>query len=109
MLLYLYIFLCLHCRLPLDPRAKRYIMSFIAEEPFIVNNMEFITLKVKGQSFMLHQIRKMVAMVIGVIRGIVPREEFESTVFEAAKYDITIAPSLGLMLNIVSLKNVFQK
>ncbi|OXU29479.1 hypothetical protein TSAR_012937 [Trichomalopsis sarcophagae] len=87
--------------LPLDPRAKRYIMSFIAEEPFVVNNMEFITLKVKGQSFMLHQIRKMVAMVIGVIRNIVPREEFEKTVFEQAKYDITIAPSLGLMLNIV--------
>ena len=89
-----------YSRLPLDPRAKRYIMSFAAENPFIVNNMEFITLKVKGQSFVLHQIRKMVAMAIGLMRNIVTKEDFEKA-FETEKYDIIRAPSLGLMLNIV--------
>ncbi|XP_058797806.1 pseudouridylate synthase 1 homolog [Phymastichus coffea] len=87
--------------LPLDPRAKRYIMSFVADEPFIVNDMEFITLKVKGQSFMMHQIRKMVALVIGILRDIVTKEDFEKEVFETKKYEIVRAPSLGLMLNIV--------
>ena len=29
-------------------------------EPFVMDGMEFCVLKVKGQSFMLHQIRKMI-------------------------------------------------
>ncbi|XP_014236386.1 tRNA pseudouridine synthase A [Trichogramma pretiosum] len=86
--------------LPLDPRAKRFIMSFTTEDPFVVDNMEFITLKVKGQSFMLHQIRKMVAMSIGLLRKHINREIFDQA-FERRKYDISRAPSLGLMLNIV--------
>jgi tRNA pseudouridine38-40 synthase len=31
-------------------------------EPFVRENLEWVTLKVHGQSFMLHQIRKMVGM-----------------------------------------------
>lgn len=84
----------------MDPRAKRYIMSFVADEPFVVNGMEFITLKIKGQSFMLHQIRKMVAMTVAVIRNIVTKDTFDIA-FDESRYDISIAPSLGLMLNIV--------
>jgi tRNA pseudouridine38-40 synthase len=84
----------------LDPRARRYIIKFVAEEPFIIDNMELITLKIKGQSFMLHQIRKMVAIVIGIMRNIVTKREFEQT-FEQHKFDIFRAPSLGLMLNFV--------
>lgn len=75
-------------------------MSFVAEEPFLVDNMEFITLKVKGQSFMLHQIRKMVGMTVAVMRNIVSKEVF-NLAFDEKKYDISISPSLGLMLNIV--------
>ena len=43
-----------------DPSAKRFIHSFTCSEPFIYNGLELVSLKVKGQSFMLHQIRKMV-------------------------------------------------
>jgi len=38
-------------------------------DPFIKNDYEFAVIKVKGQSFMLHQIRKMVGLVIAVVRG----------------------------------------
>ncbi|KAJ8686283.1 hypothetical protein QAD02_022077 [Eretmocerus hayati] len=85
---------------PLDPRARRFIMSFTAEDPFIVDELEYITLKVKGQSFMLHQIRKMVSMVIAVMRNIVTRDAFDQA-FTDQKYEIWKAPGLGLMLNIV--------
>ena len=43
-----------------DPSAKRYIMSFVAGDPFLVQDVEFITLTVEGQGFMVHQIRKMI-------------------------------------------------
>ena len=63
--------------------------------------MEFITFRVKGQSFMLHQIRKMVSMTIGVIRNIASEELFDQT-FEKERFIIPRAPSLGLVLNFVS-------
>ncbi|XP_014203245.2 tRNA pseudouridine synthase A [Copidosoma floridanum] len=86
--------------LPLDPRARRYIMNLEAEKPVIVNDMEFMTLKIKGQSFMMHQIRKMVSMVIAVMRNIATEEDFNQS-FNTPKYIISRAPSLGLMLNVV--------
>lgn len=79
-------------------------MSFVTEEPFVVDNMELITVKIKGQSFMLHQIRKMMSMVVAVMRGIVTRETFDMA-FEERRFDINIAPSLGLLLNIVTKLN----
>ena len=36
--------------------------------------MEFAVIKIKGQSFMLHQIRKMIGMTIAVVRGQCPME-----------------------------------
>lgn len=85
---------------PLDPRAKRYIIYFRCIETFIANNMEFAVLEIKGQSFMLHQIRKMVSLVIGICRNIVTSDIFKD-VFSLEKFDIPIAPGLGLSLHFV--------
>ena len=35
---------------------------FQAGEPFVEKDMEFLVLQVEGQSFMQHQIRKMIGM-----------------------------------------------
>lgn len=35
-------------------------MSFVIGSPFIRNDLEFVSLIVEGQSFMIHQIRKMI-------------------------------------------------
>lgn len=40
---------------------SRLVTSFVASEPFENNGMEWIRLTVEGQSFILHQIRKMVS------------------------------------------------
>ncbi|KOX76281.1 tRNA pseudouridine synthase A, mitochondrial [Melipona quadrifasciata] len=85
---------------PLDPSARRYIIHFRCIETFVANNMEFAVLEVKGQSFMLHQIRKMVSLVIGICRNIVS-SDFVKDVFSLEKYDIPIAPGLGLSLHFV--------
>ncbi|XP_012224265.2 pseudouridylate synthase 1 homolog [Linepithema humile] len=83
---------------PLDPRARRYIISFRCAETFVSNDMEFTVLEIKGQSFMLHQIRKMVAVVVAVARKIVPEERINEAFKTMDKLDIPIAPSLGLCL-----------
>jgi tRNA pseudouridine38-40 synthase len=41
-------------------------------EPFVIKNMEFIRVQLIGQSFMLHQIRKMTGFAIVVIRRELP-------------------------------------
>ncbi|XP_011871259.1 PREDICTED: tRNA pseudouridine synthase A, mitochondrial-like isoform X1 [Vollenhovia emeryi] len=83
---------------PLDPRAQRYIISFCCPETFVANGIEFAVLEVKGQSFMLHQIRKMVATVVAIARNMVPEETINDAFKTMDKMDIALAPSLGLCL-----------
>uniref|UniRef100_A0A452I5M5 Pseudouridylate synthase 1 homolog n=1 Tax=Gopherus agassizii TaxID=38772 RepID=A0A452I5M5_9SAUR len=82
---------------PKDPSAKRYIMEMDCEEPFVREGMEFVVIKVKGQSFMMHQIRKMIGLVIAVVKGYAPESIMERSWGEE-KVDIPKAPGLGLVL-----------
>lgn len=83
-----------------DPSSLRYMMSFNVEKVFVQNDMEFAVLTVKGQSFMLHQIRKMVGLAIAVIRGHVDTSIMDK-VFGKEKVMIPTAPGLGLVLDMV--------
>lgn len=50
--------------------AKRHIVSFeVFGKPFLQSDWEYVELRVKGQSFMIHQIRKMVGLVIARASG----------------------------------------
>lgn len=84
-------------RTPQDPSCKRFIMEFQTGKPFIIKDMEFVKITVKGQSFMLHQIRKMVGLTIAIMRGFATVETLESA-FKMERVDIPIAPSLNLLL-----------
>lgn len=81
-----------------DPSSKRHIKSFnVNQEPIIINGTEWISLKVHGQSFMMHQIRKMVAMAALVVRcGCDPDRIIET--YGPTKIAIPKAPGLGLLL-----------
>jgi tRNA pseudouridine38-40 synthase len=67
-------------------------------ETFVSNGIEFAILEVKGQSFMLHQIRKMVAVVVAIARNMVSEETINEALKTMDKMDIPLAPSLGLCL-----------
>jgi len=82
---------------PADPSAHRYIINISCESPVIADDMEFVTLKVKGQSFMLHQIRKMVGLAIAIVRGITDVSTI-SKAWDEPKLDLPVAPGLGLVL-----------
>ncbi|XP_019869602.2 pseudouridylate synthase 1 homolog [Aethina tumida] len=83
-----------------DPSATRFIKSFECEKPFVRDGVEFVVLKVYGQSFMLHQIRKMVGLLLAVIKGI-GTEETLTQAFTKEKLIVPRAPGLGLVLDFV--------
>lgn len=80
-----------------DPSALRYIIEMACGEPFLHDDVEFAVVKVKGQSFMLHQIRKMIGLVIAVAKGYAGEEVMERSWGEG-KVDVPKAPGLGLVL-----------
>ncbi len=81
-----------------DPSAKRVIKSFVVNPtPILINDTEWLSLKVHGQSFMMHQIRKMVSMAALIVRcGCDVNRTVES--YGADKISIPKAPGLGLLL-----------
>ncbi|KAF7196252.1 tRNA pseudouridine synthase 1 [Pseudocercospora fuligena] len=87
-----------------DPSVKRHIKSFVANpKPILIGDgpeeekTEWLSLKVHGQSFMMHQIRKMVGMVTLLVRSGGDLETMENS-FTAARYSIPKVPGLGLLL-----------
>ncbi|KAM3599873.1 uncharacterized protein V6R79_013259 [Siganus canaliculatus] len=82
---------------PNDPSARRYITEMSCAEPFIRSNVEFAVITVRGQSFMLHQIRKMIGLVIAVVKGYAKEHVMEQS-WGQEKVDVPKAPGLGLVL-----------
>ncbi|KAJ5218424.1 uncharacterized protein N7498_000523 [Penicillium cinerascens] len=81
-----------------DPSAKRHIKSFnVNTTPIVINGTEWLSLKVHGQSFMMHQIRKMVAMATLVVRSGCPADRIDDT-YGPHRIAIPKAPGLGLLL-----------
>jgi tRNA pseudouridine38-40 synthase len=81
-----------------DPSAKRHILSFaVNPEPITIGDTEWISLKVHGQSFMMHQIRKMVGMATLIVRCGTPLDRLDET-FQKEVFSIPKAPGLGLLL-----------
>ncbi|GJN69205.1 tRNA pseudouridine synthase 1 [Purpureocillium lilacinum] len=81
-----------------DPSAKRHIKSFIVNpEPVIIGDTEWLSLKVHGQSFMMHQIRKMVGMVSLLVRCGTDLDRVTES-YGNRKIAIPKAPGLGLLL-----------
>lgn len=81
-----------------DPSSKRNIKSFVVNpEPQIINDTEWLSMKVHGQSFMMHQIRKMVGMASLVVRCGTPISRIQESYGEN-KMSIPKVPGLGLLL-----------
>ncbi|CAG8135910.1 unnamed protein product [Penicillium salamii] len=81
-----------------DPSAKRHIKSFkVNPTPIIIDGTEWLSLKVHGQSFMMHQIRKMVAMAAMVVRAGCHPDRIPET-YGPDRIAIPKAPGLGLLL-----------
>lgn len=83
-----------------DDSSARVIRYMSCSEPFFPcnqNEIEFVVVRVKGQSFMLHQIRKMIGLAIAVVKGFATEDHIKRSMQEPYM-DIPKAPGLGLML-----------
>ncbi|XP_018351149.1 PREDICTED: tRNA pseudouridine synthase A, mitochondrial isoform X2 [Trachymyrmex septentrionalis] len=93
----------------LDPSSRRYIISFCCTETFVLNDIELAVLEIKGQSFMLHQIRKMVAVAVAIARNMISKETIDEAFKTSKKMDFPRAPSLGLCLCYVHYDNYSKR
>lgn len=82
---------------PTNPQAKRYIISFETESPFVQNDMEWVRLRVIGQSFLLHHIRKMIGTAVEIVSGVADPLTIERAM-QLTKMDLPKAPGVGLYL-----------
>lgn len=84
-------------KLHFDRASSRRIEFIECTEPFIESDIEFVRIVVKGESFMYHQIRKMVGFSLAVIRGVVGDDMLARSLTEE-EFHTPLAPGLGLML-----------
>ena len=92
-------------KLPSEPSSQRFIRSFTCGTPFLNTkdnlSIEWMSLRVHGQSFMLHQIRKMIGFVVLLMKT--KNQSQQTNLFDLAfspssKLNIPKVPSLGLLL-----------
>ncbi|KAI9079920.1 hypothetical protein K1719_038166 [Acacia pycnantha] len=82
-----------------DPAAKRFIISFNANTTLKVEGMEFVKCEVVGQSFMLHQIRKMIGLAVAIMRNCAPESLIEKALQKDVNINVPTAPEVGLYLD----------
>ncbi|SCV01220.1 LAMI_0G10088g1_1 [Lachancea mirantina] len=82
-----------------DPSAIRFMKEIKVSDPFVIGECktEWVSIKIHGQSFMLHQIRKMISMATLVTRCSCPADRITES-YGAQKINIPKAPALGLLL-----------
>lgn len=99
-----------------DPSAKRHIKSFVVNPtPILIKGStnastepsttesneietEWLSLKIHGQSFMMHQIRKMVSMAVLLTRCGTAISDVLPKTFTETRYSVPKVPGLGLLL-----------
>lgn len=91
-----------------DPSAKRLIKSFTVSEPILIGDTEWLSLKVHGQSFMMHQIRKMIGMAALIVRCGCPPDRIDESLGKEV-FAIPKAPGLGLLLERPVFESYNQK
>lgn len=94
-----------------EDSSTRVIRYMKCSEPFFPCNqteMEFVVVRVKGQSFMMHQIRKMIGLAIAVVKGYATEDHLKRSM-EEPYMDVPKAPGLGLMLEEVHFDRYNKK
>ena len=88
-----------------EANAKRYIISFTVQDRVVDKyGVEWIPTLVVGQSFLLHQIRKMMSHAFDAARGVSSVKTMRDS-FEDKYMNINTAPAQGLFLDMSYFDN----
>lgn len=82
-----------------DPSAQRFIVSFDGNTIVTVEGIKFVKCEVVGQSFMLHQIRKMIGLAVAIMRNVAPESLLETALLKDVNINVPTAPEVGLYLD----------
>lgn len=82
-----------------SPQATRFIIKFSCEGKITIAGKPWVKLVVIGQSFMLHQIRKMVGMAFAEYKGVAPPGSLKLAMQARHRIIVPMAPDLGLFLD----------
>ncbi|XP_065881579.1 uncharacterized protein [Euphorbia lathyris] len=82
-----------------DPAGVRYIISFNAKTIVTVEGIEFVKCEIIGQSFMLHQIRKMIGLAVAIMRNCAPESLITTALQKNVNITVPTAPEVGLYLD----------
>ncbi|KAL8524254.1 hypothetical protein ACS0TY_014000 [Phlomoides rotata] len=82
-----------------DPSAIRYILSFNADTIVNIDGIDFVKCVVVGQSFMLHQIRKMIGLAVAIMRNLSPESLIVKAFEKKVNITVPMAPEVGLYLD----------
>ncbi len=98
--------------IPPSDTTRRYMRSVRCDAvPFVFRTSEGVAesrwarVRIRGQSFMLHQIRKMVSMAVLIHLGKVPEDAIERSFASTCLTNVPPAPSTGLYLDYVDFSN----
>lgn len=81
-----------------ETSSVRHIQQLECDAPFIVDGVEFCVIRIRGNSFMMHQIRKMMGLILAVIRKVIDSSIFD-VAFTEKLINCPTAPGLGLVLD----------
>ena len=86
-----------------DASAQRHLLSITVSDPVRIHDELYLRVRLEGQSFMLHQIRKMIGIGVEVARG---RCDLYSVNCSLSRGNMItpMAPSTGLFLDKVSVE-----
>lgn len=80
-----------------ESNSIRNMLQLDVSEPFICHDIELVTVRIHGASFMMHQIRKMIGLLLAVVRQVAQPSIYQQ-VFTSDIFDLPTAPGLGLVL-----------
>lgn len=83
---------------PQSERCKRTITKFDISHSFKINGEEYVLWTINGKSFMMNQIRKMLATVLAVSYGLLSLENLDNT-FTLQRWSLSKLPGDGLFLD----------
>ena len=88
--------------------AWRTIMEFSVSDPFEVGGEKFVLWTIYGKSFMMNQIRKMLATVLAYSHGLLTVDQIHET-FTAERWALPKVPGDGLLLDKVEYESFRRK